>query len=119
MLAADVKLVVEFGEDFIAGKDDAVPEVNSVRVGGTEVLSAEPKPIAVAIVPEDDEGVVAGTNSTITDDVRKQTDHCQQYLDPELLRSNYHFAEHWRLERVLVMLEARTETSDGPYCIFQ
>ena len=113
--------------------DDAVPGIETVKVGETELPSAEPEPMAVAIVPaveippdpplppeveippdppippkpeiplgppvppepelppepeippdpplppepaippEDKEGVVAGTTSTINDDVRKHT----------------------------------------------
>ena len=104
--------------DVRAGTDGAVPGIEAVKVDETEVPSAEPEPIAVAIPPEDKEGAVAGTTSTINDDVRKQTSpFVSDTTIPSFLRSTYHFLpQHWRLERVLVTtLGAMAETNDGPF----
>lgn len=81
-LAIAVRLVVEIGVGVSAGVEDTVPKVRPVRVGETELPSAvfEPRaeyePTPVNIPPEEWEGAVMVTTSSINLDVRKQTSHC-------------------------------------------
>ena len=58
------------------GVGDAVAGTRLVNVGETEVIKPELElePMAVALFPESESrGVVAGTTTSINDDVRKQT----------------------------------------------